>query len=215
VPVPDPVVPLSRRSARDEVFEHICSWIEERELRPGERIRDHEIAERLGVSRTPVREALQMLEQLGAVETVAGRHTRVRDLDPEEAEQVYTPLGALLAVAAELAIDRLTDDDLAEMATANERLLEATLGGDALGARVADDAFHAVLVRRADNPYLERALEPLLLHQRWLDGLYFSHAQLARASYEDHVAILAALRQGDRDAAAAATRANAARSHTR
>jgi DNA-binding GntR family transcriptional regulator len=211
MPIPEPVVPLRRRSAREEVFEHLCSWIEDRTLEPGERIRDHEIAERLGVSRTPVREALRMLEQIGAVKTAAGAHTRVRNLDPDEVEKVYPPLGALLGVAVELTAGRMTSEDIKEMEVANEQMLAATKAADALAAREADDAFHAVPVRRTENDYLERALEPLLMHQRWLDGLYFSHVELGKASHSDHKKILAALKQGDLKKAAELTRRNVGR----
>jgi DNA-binding GntR family transcriptional regulator len=211
MPVPHETLALTRRSARDEVYDQLRDWIEQGVLERGEQLRDQEIAEALGVSRTPVREALQKLEQLGVIETIAGRHTRVRDVAPAEVERVYPPLAVLLGLAAELAADQLSPAELDEMEQLNERMLACTQAGDPQGAREADLEFHGVLVRVAANPYIERSLEPLLLHQRWLAGLYFSHERDTRASYHDHREILAALRGGAGDRAFALTRRNAER----
>ena len=99
----------------DEVYAALLEWIVDGTLGPGERVRDKELAEALGVSRTPVREALQRLEDAGLVETSASRWTRVASLDVAQAEQVYPVVWSLEALAVELAGRDLSDEDLCEM----------------------------------------------------------------------------------------------------
>jgi DNA-binding GntR family transcriptional regulator len=166
-------------------------------LAPGEVVKDVDIAERLGVSRTPVREALQMLEQLGAIESVAGRHTRVSAVSQDDADLVIAPLAILQGLAVELATPDVTAADLAGLKNANERLSAAVEAGDPVAARHADDTFHEILLKRASNRYLLAALEPLQHQRRRLDSLYFTHAGTSEASLEDHRTIIQAIEAGD------------------
>ena len=112
VPLPASMEKIARPSMRSLVFEQLRTLIETGGLGPGEVIRDYEVARRLGVSRTPVREALQRLEQQGAVEALPGRVTRVVDLSRDDAPLVYAPLSALEELAAEVATPLATKEDL-------------------------------------------------------------------------------------------------------
>src|SRR5207248_3505224 len=80
MPIPQTEIRLTRSLARDEAYEKIRDWIIDGTLRPGELLRDQEIAQSLGVSRTPMREALRRLEDEGFVETALNRWTRVAPL---------------------------------------------------------------------------------------------------------------------------------------
>jgi len=177
-------------------------------LEPGEVIKDGEIARRLGVSRTPVREALQMLERDRAVEMRPGRLTRVTPIGPQDVARLYAPLGALMAVAAETATPRASQTDVIRMTRHNESLLEALESNDPIAARAADREFHAVLLSLAANPYLETAIEPLLLHARRLETLYFRDTKPGRESYEEHGQIVLAVSKGDAAGAAELSRHN-------
>jgi DNA-binding GntR family transcriptional regulator len=190
------------------VFERLRDWIETGVLAPGEILRDYEIADRLGTSRTPVREALQMLELLNAVETTPSRHTRVSSPSPQDAEILLPPFAALHAVAVENAAGRIDEGLLAELHGQNERLLAAARGGDAVSARAADEAFHSALVERAENRFIDLALAQLRLHWRRYNGLYFTHIAPSEKSFEEHREIIAALREGDGSRAAELTRRN-------
>jgi DNA-binding GntR family transcriptional regulator len=207
MPLPSEIAPIDRQSARITVFDLIRNWVEEGMLAPGEAIRDAEIAALLGVSRTPVREALQMLERDGVVEMLPGRQTRVVEISPEDVARLYAPLGALMAAAAEIAATRATKADIAEMTAHNERLL-AALDSDPLLAGEADRALHTVPVRVADNEYLTTALGPLMTHLRRLEALYFKSVAVGRASYDEHADIIAAIAAGDSTAAGDLTRHN-------
>jgi len=190
------------------VFDQLREWIEDGTLAPGEAVKDVEIAGRLGVSRTPVREALQMLEQLGLIETEPSRHTRIAQVDPRDAALLYPPLAVLLVESVEQAAPIATQADLEAMNAANEHLLQAVERADANAARTADYAFHDVLVRRASNPYLTSAIDLLHVHSRRLDTLYFTHLGPSHESYQEHCEILEALEAGDLQRAKQMTRQN-------
>jgi DNA-binding GntR family transcriptional regulator len=197
VPIPVNSRPISRRSARTLVFEQLRDWIETGVIEPGEVIRDGEVAERLGVSRTPVREALQKLEHQGAIVVVPGKETRVAAASGADAELLYPPVAVLHALATELATPRITSRHIEAMKDANERMLEAFERGDYVGAREADVELHAVFLQLADNAYLTSALEALQIHVRRLEVLYFSHFGGARSSYLDHLELIDAVTAGD------------------
>ncbi len=208
MPVPTETIPIDRRSARHTVFERVRAWIVDGVLEPGEVIKDGDIAAQLGVSRTPVREALQMLERDGAVEMLPGRLTRVTNVAPENVAQLYAPLGALMATAVEIATPRASAGDLAAMREYNARLVAALEANDPVSAREADRGFHGVFLVLADNPYLATAIEPLLVHARRLETLYFRDAKPGRASYEEHNEIIAAVEAREARRAADVTRHN-------
>lgn len=208
MPIPTETLTIDRRATRHTIFDRLRGWIEEGILEPGEPIKDSELAVRFGVSRTPVREALQMLEQLGAVEMLPGRVTRVTEVSCEDVARLYAPLAALQALAAELATERATERDVDVMALHNERLLAAIEAHDPVSARDADSNFHSVLLQRADNPYLSTAIEPLLIHDRRLETLYFRDEGPGKQSYNDHRQIIKAVAAHDAIGAGELTRKN-------
>jgi DNA-binding GntR family transcriptional regulator len=208
MPIPTEISVIDRRSARHAVFEQLVRWIEEGFLEPGEPIKDSEIATRFGVSRTPVREALQMLEHRGAVEMLPGRMTRVTAVSPQDVALLYGPLSALQAFAAEMGTASAQEHDVERMKQHNERLAAAVDARDAVSARDADRAFHDVLVRLAANPYLLAAIEPLQFHARRLEALYFRDTKPGKQSYEEHRRIIDAVASGDAQAASQLTRQN-------
>ncbi|WP_272473478.1 GntR family transcriptional regulator [Baekduia alba] len=196
MPLPADVDRVARKTARDQVFDTMLEAIVSGSLAPGEVIRDDAIASRLGVSRTPVREALQRLQHYGMVETEPNRLTRVAPAVAEDIELLYPPLGALHGVAAEAAAARLGPDDFSALNGANARLRAAAKARDAVAAREADAAFHQVLLDAARNPYLLSALEVLDVQFRRMEMVYFADLAPAEGSAEEHDAIIAAAEAG-------------------
>jgi DNA-binding GntR family transcriptional regulator len=120
-------------------------------------------------------------------------------------------LGALHAAAAQLGTPRAGKREIAEMRKHNAALLAAVDAGNHVRARDADRDFHAVLLRLANNQYLMTAIEPLLIHARRLEALYFREVGPAHASHEDHERIVAAVEAGDAAAAQDLMRINFSR----
>ena len=113
MPVPQGRGVIHRKSARQAVYETVCDWIITGVLEPGEKILDSELGEYFSVSRTPVREALQLLQSQKLVLVMPGRATVVAPLDTQDIEKCYRPLADLEALAAELACGKLTENDCA------------------------------------------------------------------------------------------------------
>jgi DNA-binding GntR family transcriptional regulator len=196
MPVPADKAALERDLLRDRAYTTLRNAIVDGTLAPGERLRDQELTEWLGLSRTPVREALSRLEQDGLVETAPQRFTRVSPLDRRAARDAFPIVAAIHALAAELGVPHLTAADLEAMSNANARFAQALKDDDVSAALDADDAFHAVLLIASANVELVRTLDRLMPRLRRLERLRFG-SLAGRASVRQHDAILGAAGQHD------------------
>jgi len=208
VPVPSETRKLSKTLMREQVYADLREWIVSGILKPGEKLRDAELAEALGVSRMPVREAIRRLEDEGLVETAANRWTRVSFVDVEGAKRVYPILAKLESLAISLAAPRMGEEELRLMSEANDRLREALESGRGGAASEADREFHRIFITSAENPELAGLLEGLKVKLRRLEAAYFGGCMIADRSVTEHREILAALKDGDYERAARATEAN-------
>jgi DNA-binding GntR family transcriptional regulator len=146
-------VPLDPRGSLlgDEVYTVLGEAIIDGRLRPGERLRDIDLAELLGVSRTPVREALQRLERIGLIEVSANRWTRVSRPDAKILADTHEYVALTMGNAIRLAVVRASDDDLERVIAMLDRLIEASAADDAEEIMEAAAAFYACLTRAAGN----------------------------------------------------------------
>jgi DNA-binding GntR family transcriptional regulator len=208
MPIPEATRKLEKPLMRDEVYEDLREWIIGGTLKPGEKLRDAELAEALGVSRMPVREALRRLEDEGLVETAANRWTRVASVDLGQAERIYPIIIALESLAVKLAVPHLDEQALRRMEEANARLRDALRAGEAVQASLEDRNFHEVLLENTGNPDLTRILENLKMKLRRLEVAYFGGSIVAERSVEEHEELLAALRAGEVERASRAVEDN-------
>ncbi len=208
MPVPDSTKKLNKTLMREEVYAGLREWILDGTLKPGEKLRDAELAEALGVSRMPVREAFRRLQDEGLVDTSANRWTRVSFVDVGQAERIYPILFSLEALAISLAAPRMGADELRLMSEANERLARALEGGGAVEASAADRDFHEVFLSRTNNPDLVRIVDDCKAKLRRLEVAYFDGCMVADRSVREHEEIIEALKEGDVEAAADAVEVN-------
>lgn len=192
---------ISRALYRDQALSAIREAILGGDLAPGEAIKDVELAERLGLSRTPVREALARLADEGLVETKPHSYTRVTPLDTAPVRDAHVVVQAMHALAARLAVPRLTPADLDAMREANTAFARALATGDVPAALAADDAFHAVAVHRSANFAVIATIERYTPLVRRLERLRFA-APTGRHSVAMHDEIIAACAVADADLAA-------------
>ena len=94
MPIPERPQALQRQSAKSVVYQTVCDWIITGVMKPGEKILDSELASYFNVSRTPVREALQLLQSQKLVLVMPGRATVVAPLDTQDIEKCYRPGGS-------------------------------------------------------------------------------------------------------------------------
>jgi DNA-binding GntR family transcriptional regulator len=190
-----------------QVYELLWRRIVSHQLRPGDKLSDLRLSGELGVSRTPVREALHRLAQEGMVRAESRRGFYVSQFSSDDVREVYDVRTALEVLAVRLALPNLS---AAQIAAAQEDL-------DAVGRRVRagdptaneaflliDRAFHEMLVQAANNRRLAGLMAGLQAQLRVFQfyGIHFQ--DMMEMSLEHHQAILAALRAGDHPAAEAA-----------
>ncbi len=142
---------MPRTLLRDRAYEAIRDAIVAGEIEPGAVVRDAELAERLGLSRAPVRDAFSRLVDEGLLESKPQSYTRVTPLVASDVRDAAAVVGALHELVTRVAVPRLEAADLTVMRAANERFAAAVSAGDVDAALRADDELHDVLVRVSGN----------------------------------------------------------------
>jgi DNA-binding GntR family transcriptional regulator len=193
---------LPQQTLAERAYSALLDAIVTGRLEPGQRLRDQELAEALGVSRTPVREALRQLQDEGLVEAKGNAYTRVAPVRPERLAEAFPVVAALHALATRLGVPALTEDDIRHMEAHDAARTAALRNGDVPAAIAADDRFHAVLISAARNHEIERLLKRLMPHVRRLDLLHFEALTKQTDPGRDHAEILDAARRGDAHEAA-------------
>jgi DNA-binding GntR family transcriptional regulator len=193
--------PILREQVKDLLLQRIVSG----EYPPGSRLVETHIAGELGISQAPVREALRDLEQLGCVVHEPFRGTSVRRFSVPELLDAFPVRSALEELAARLAVELISEDQLEGLAARIDGMREAAARGDVHDESLEDVAFHAAVIEAAGNTVLERQWLQLQPYARTFVTVALPHQDLGAVS-ERHVPILEALRRRDADEAAAAIR---------
>jgi DNA-binding GntR family transcriptional regulator len=195
--MPVPVDSLPARSLlRDDVYIRVRDLIVEGTLAPGEQLRDGELATWLGVSRTPVREALLRLQAAGLVAAQPGRATYVTTVDDRATRHAQSVVAAMHRLAVEEAVGQLTADDLRRMRTANKRFARAIRERDVDEALAADDDLHRIPVEAAGNEAVAAVLDQFTPLLRRAERLRFS-SLLGRGSVALHDRLIDLCAAGD------------------
>lgn len=187
-----------RRSSGAQAAEYLRSLILEGRLRPGDRVPQDEVAEALGVSRIPVREALIALEREGWVSVELNRGAFVNALDPDTVRDSYELFGLVYGFATRCAVAR-SDGSLVEQLAEIEKQLRAT--DDPEEVQRLTVAFHGIVVDTARSPRIKVVLRSTT---RLVPGNFFAQVPGSiEVERKGTAAILKALRKGDADKAAA------------
>lgn len=159
MPIPQNAPTPDRMLLRDNVYQKLRDAIVDGTFEPGEQLKDSELAAWIGVSRTPVREALLRLGTSGLVVAKPGRSTYVSTIDPRTLQEARDVVAAMHELAIRETVGKLTKAELDRMRTANHRFEKAIADGDAAKALQADDELHAVPVEASKNRALQSVLE--------------------------------------------------------
>ena len=169
------------------------------ELRPGERVPQEEIAERIGVSVVPLREALRVLEGEGQVTYRSRRGYFVTELRAEDLAEIYALRQVLEAQAARGVLPTLDATALARMEAAAAECAAAGAAGDIATELAANRRFHFALLTHPDHPHLLRLIRLLWDSTEAYRALYYNSPRERAAADEAHERIIAAARAGDAD----------------
>lgn len=203
-PGPDAAPPPSRTAY---VVERLQRDVASGMLRPGQPLRQVHIAQRYGVSVTPVREALRILEAAGTVTYSAHRGATVRDLDPGAVADLYRLRAAVEGLATQMAVERMTPRRLDVIEAAHDAMRRAQAGTSAPGQlSLLNKALHFAIYE--GGPSLVREHITSLWTRFPVSTTIWGSDSTARALASDHEAVLAAIRAGDTEAAGTAMAAH-------
>lgn len=188
---------IRRTFARQEAYLKLRNWILDGTLAPGAKLSDKELATSLGVSRTPIREALLRLEDEGLVKTKPNSSTLVSSIDFHNAFHLYSIVWTLELLALNQAFGAISEEHIQRMVDANERFLKSMKARDRKSALEADYDFHSVFVHLSQNSEIEKIISDLKTKLKRLDLFYFDKLKNAILSYDEHKQIIEALRQKD------------------
>lgn len=182
---------------RQEAYMKLRHWILDGTLPPGTQLRDKALAEQLGVSRTPIREALLRLEDEGLVKTKPNRSTLVSSIDFHNAFYLYSIVWTLERLALSQAFGAIKEEHIQTMIEANERFLQKMEAKDRFSALEADYEFHSVYIKLSENAEIEKIISEIKTKLKRLDLYYFDKIKNALLSYEEHKQIIQALKKRD------------------
>lgn len=191
---------------REQVFDALEELIIEGALPPGRALSESELAEQLGVSRNPVREALTLLAHAGFVDLRPRQVAKVHQPTDKEIEDFFQIRGVLEEESARLAAESATSTDITELRALVEDGRATLAEQDDARTAQANSAFHARVNEIAANTVLGQMLDLMEKRLRW----YFARVAQSRGanSWDEHEELVDALAENDRDAAAAVMRAH-------
>lgn len=187
---------------RDVVFENLREAIVEGRLQPGQRLMEVQLAEQLGVSRTPVREAIRKLELEGLVIMLPRKGAYVANMSLKDMIDVLEIRATLEGLAASLAAERISDEDLNKLRKISEEFKESLLNKSNLEEILKKDVeFHECIFNAAKNSKLTQLINSLWEQVYRFRVTYVSNYDTSVSLIEEHAQILDALVKGDSELA--------------
>ena len=188
---------------RDVVFNTLRQAILKGELKPGERLMEIALAERLGVSRTPIREAMRKLEQEGLVVMIPRRGAQVANITEKDLNDVLEVRIALENVAIEKACARMTEEEMRRLWLAAKEFEHTIAEGNLVKLAEADVAFHEVIYQASDNKRLIQVLNNMREQIYRYRVEYLKDAAIYPRLIEEHHRMYDALKEKDQKQAVA------------
>ena len=186
---------------RDVVFNTLRQAILRGELKPGERLMEIQLANKLGVSRTPIREAIRKLELEGLVLMIPRRGAEVAEITEKSLRDVLEVRGALEELAVKLACQKITDEQIAELRKAEKEFEVALQSGDVTIYAEADVKFHDVIYLATDNQRLIQLLFNLREQMYRYRVEYLKREEAHEKLLIEHKRIIETITKRDMDAA--------------
>lgn len=188
---------IARATLHDQLISGLRDMIVEGELSPGERVPEKMLSERFGVSRTPLREALKVLASEGLLDLLPNRGATVSRLTAADLDELFPVMGALEALAGELACDRITEEEIAQLRALHYQMVLHHTRGELPEYFSLNQRIHELIMDAARNPTLARqyrGLSSQVRRARYLANM--SKTRWAQA-VQEHEEILEALAARD------------------
>lgn len=186
---------------RDVVFNTLRQAILRGELKPGERLMEIQLANKLGVSRTPIREAIRKLELEGLVLMIPRRGAEVAEITEKSLRDVLEVRDALEVLCVDLACDRISDEDIESLKEAAKEFELALQGGDVTEYAEADVKFHDIIYHATENQKLIQLLYNLREQMYRYRVEYLKRKEVHKILLEEHEHIIECIEKKDKEAA--------------
>lgn len=194
----DALGPIERESTAAVIAERLRTAIAEGTFEPGAQLGESELARRFGVSRGPLREAMQRLVQEGLLESIRHRGLFVAELTAEDVRDIYAVRMAIEGAAVRMIMERDPDGAAARLAKAQARMAAAARRADLKALSAADMAFHEALVSESGSARLQRMAGTLIAETRMCINALQDKYSVPAVLADEHAGIVDAIRDGDR-----------------
>ncbi len=194
---------------REKILENIRDAIVAGTLKAGSRVSEPELAERYGISRTPIREAFRQLESEGYLTVIPRRGAVVSEFSPRDVEEFYAIKSIMEGYAARRACENLSEKDLDRLQAINDKLAELAKTGDIKNFFKVHNGFHELFIKAADNEKLRELIAGLVTKFQRLRFTSLSLPGRMAISVQEHEKIIDAFRKKDADLAETLVRKNA------
>lgn len=190
-------IPAVRRPLHEEAVDRLRDLIVRGDLAPESRLNERVLSARLGVSRTPLREAIKLLATEGLVELLPNRGAVVAPIEPARIAEILAVMGALESLAGELACAQASDRSIVEIRALHYEMLAMHARGDLDGYFRHNQAIHLKIVEASGNAVLAQAYRQLNANVRRVRYMANLSPERWDAAVREHEAILAALAARD------------------
>lgn len=181
----------------DQIADTLEQLVFAGEFQDGDRLDELKLAEQFNVSRTPIREALQVLVTSGMAEQIPRRGVFIRQPGPVELMEMFETMAEIEAVCGRLAATRMSDHDLEALAAVNDRCQQAIQASDHDRYYSENETFHQIIYRGTANGYLEKQALQLQNRLRAYRRIQLRFRGRLEQSMSEHLAVLQFLKDGD------------------
>lgn len=189
------------QTLREKILETIRDAILKGSMKPGERVSEPELAERFGISRTPIREAFRQLESEGYLKVIPRKGAVVASLSERDIEEFYAIKIILEGFAAKMAAEKLSMKDIEKLESINQRLAQIAKDGDVKNFFRVHNEFHEVFIKAAGNERLYEMINQLVMKFKRLRLASLSVPGRMEISVEEHRNMIQAFKDNDGDKA--------------
>lgn len=192
------MIKINDTSISKQVVRALRQQIFSGQMKPGEKVPESKIAEEMGISRGPVREALLVLEQEGLVETSPRRGSRVIRITIEDIREIYTLRALLEGFAVTLFMDNLADERIDLLENALEELAQAVANKDVIDISRKNLAFHEIVLAHSNHGRLLSSWKSLQAQSRMLSSMTTEYYLGLEDLYRHHVELKDVIRSGNK-----------------
>ncbi|MGB9730861.1 MULTISPECIES: GntR family transcriptional regulator [Calditerrivibrio] len=185
----------------EKIAETLRDYIMKGNLKPGERLTEPKLSAMLGISRTPIREALRLLENEGFIDIYPRRGAVVSDITAKDVDEIFVIKTKLESLAARLAVENISESDIKRMMEINERMAKYSETKNVVNLIKLNAEFHNIFIENSNNSRLIKFIESLNKQFKRVTAYSFTEAGRIRKVLEEHANIVDAFVNRDPDRA--------------